>query len=427
MTDKHCPPFLEPRLRLFLSADIVGSTSLKQSRARPAETAQDATSGPVWFSAIQGFYFEAAQAFLSEWTHREAKSDRPKELYGDEPTFWKSVGDEVLFVKVLGDHRQVITTLSCWMLAVERMRIFLKAENPSLDVKCTAWVAGFPFRNREVVIGRYPSTDGRRVENYYQESGNLLNAIYNKTDTYGLTVDYIGPSIDTGFRLTGFSSNRKMVVSIDIAYFISMTSFDGEVTRIGLNYDGSQSLKGVMGGASYPIFWIDMSGSNSLASREDKLRAQSGASKETVKEYCDAFYQEYSSFTFRPFIKGDVGQTMAKMPPWYEGYHASLVTNFTLPDNEYAPDEEEHKEADALINPTHLKELLEEITPPAQMQPSEPDVAVGDRVRHAKFGDGTVVEVGGNRIVALFDTAGRKMVLRAFLKSIERRSRTEHE
>lgn len=174
MSPASCPPFLKPRLRLFLSADIVGSTALKQTRARPAGSSEDSTKGPVWFSTIQGFYFEAAQAFLSEWADRKGESAHPAELYGEEPSFWKSVGDEVLFTKVLGDHRQLATTLSCWFKAVERIRNFLKSENSSLDVKCTAWLAGFPYWNREVVIGRYPSVDERRVENYYQESGNLL-------------------------------------------------------------------------------------------------------------------------------------------------------------------------------------------------------------------------------------------------------------
>lgn len=293
----------------------MGSTSLKQTRARPGGAAEDSKNGPVWFSAIQGFYFEAAQAFLQEWSDRKSSSELPKELYGDEPSFWKSIGDEVLFVKVLGDHRQVATTLTCWFRAVERIRTFLKAENSSLDVKCTAWVAGFPYRNREVVIGRYPSQDSRRVENYYQESGNLLNQIYTGENTVGLSVDYIGPSIDTGFRLTGFSSSRKMVVSVDVAYLISMTSFDGEVERIDLNYDGSHALKGVIGGASYPVFWMNMSGSHSLAVKEDKLRSQTVANREDVKEYCDAFYHEYSSFTFGPSSRMTSGKPWPKCRP----------------------------------------------------------------------------------------------------------------
>lgn len=117
------PQFLEPRLRLFLGADIVGSTALKQTRlgAHKAPTDQ-ATKGPAWFSAIQGFYFEAAQAFLFDWERSRSKSDDPEFLYGPPPTLWKTVGDEVLFVKHVTDHRQIAITIQCWKRALGRMK-----------------------------------------------------------------------------------------------------------------------------------------------------------------------------------------------------------------------------------------------------------------------------------------------------------------
>jgi hypothetical protein len=410
-----CPPFLEPRLRLYLSADIVGSTSLKQARARPAGSTDDSTKGPEWFSAIQGFYFEAAQTFLFEWTNKKALSESPDALYGEQPTFWKSVGDEVLFTKVLSDHRQLVTTIKCWQSAVERMRKFLKGENPSLDVKCTAWLAGFPYRNREVVIDRYPRPNGDRVENYYQESGNLLNEFYNGTRKSELSVDYIGPSIDTGFRLTNFSSSRKMVVSIDIAYFVSMTNFDGEIDRIDLHYDGSHSLKGVLGGAPYPVFWINMSGQNSLAVKEDKLKSQSVCNKEDLKEYCDAFYQEYESFTFRPFVKGDVGQTMAKAPIWYADYHAKLVKNFNLPDNEYDIEKVDPEYIPTTIDPEELINLIDDLTI-TSIEAASSRFLVTDKVSHHKFGKGTVVALEGMKVTVLFQDEIQRRILDPFLE-----------
>ncbi|HEY0026498.1 MAG TPA: hypothetical protein VGC35_01380 [Allosphingosinicella sp.] len=336
------------------------------------------------------------------------------QLYGEEPAFWKSIGDEVLFVKVLGDHRQVITTLSCWFRAVDRMRLFLKRENSSLDVKCTAWVAGFPYRNREVVIGKYPTKSGSQIENYYKESGNLLNEIYTGGSRNDLSVDYIGPSIDTGFRLTAQSSSRKMIVSVDVAYLISMCSFDGEVERIDLNYDGSTSLKGVIGGAPYPIFWINMSGRHSLAVKEDKLRLQTVSNREDVKEYCDAFYEEYSSFTFRPFIIDDIGQTLAKTPSWYQDYHASLVKNFNLPDNEYVSGDVDIEEIEEPVNESEFEELLAEITP-HDVSSGTSVFTVGDAVHHAKFGDGKVTGADGNKIEVDFSLGGSKRVLASFL------------
>lgn len=419
MTSNSCPPFLKPRLRLFLSADIVGSTSLKQARARPGGPTEDSTKGPSWFSAIQGFYFEAAQAFIAEWSERKLKSNSPHELYGDAPEFWKSIGDEVLFTKILDDHRQLVTALSCWFAAVDRIREFLKNEDASLDVKCTAWLAGFPFRNREVVIGKYPDIGAKQVENYYQESGNLLNEIYNGSGRSGLSIDYIGPSIDTGFRLGGFSSSRKMAISLDVAYLISMTNFDGEIARIDIHYDGSQSLKGVLGGAPYPLFWISMSGKNSLADKEDQLRSRISSNKENLKEYCDAFYQEYESFIFRPFIQGDVGQTLAQQPNWYSGYHAKLVKNFTLPDNEYTIEPIGDEYEDGQSDDETLTQVLDDLNF-VDSEPYLSQFALNQFVRHHKFGEGLVVGIDGAKVTVKFqDEAGEareRRILDSFLE-----------
>lgn len=299
------PVFLEPRLRLFLGADIIGSTALKQTRTGANE--DQASNGPAWFSAIQGFYFEAAQAFLIAWEKAKADSNSKEAFYGPAPELWKTVGDEVLFVKLITDHRQLVITMHCWQEALNRMKFFLKGESPALDVKSTCWTAGFPYRNREVVLDQnmevvldqnMDSSKGR-IEDYYQESGKLLNTHYKNTNKSKISIDFIGPSIDTGFRLSGYATGRKMVVSVDIAYIISMTQFDGELKRLDFFYDGSIALKGVFGGSNYPLFWLDMSSPDSLSKREDKLKSQNACEKEDVKEFCEAFYEEHKSFTFR--------------------------------------------------------------------------------------------------------------------------------
>lgn len=336
------PKFLEPRLRLFLGADIVGSTALKQTRMGAHKGATDqAIKGPAWFSAIQGFYFEAAQAFLFDWETSKEASENADGLYGPAPTLWKTAGDEVLFVKLVTDHRQISITLQCWMRALNRMKEFLRGESSLLDVKSTCWTAGFPFRNREVVLDPDCHKSHGKIEDYYKENGNLLNKYYRNPLKSNLSVDYIGPSLDTGFRLSGYSTGRKFVVSVDIAYLLSMTQVDGEISRIDLYYDGSVSLKSVLGGSNYPIFWIDMSAESSLSRKEDKLKTITACASQNTKEYCEAFYEEHSQFTFRPFVCNDVGQTLSKKPNWYDEYHNKLVQNFLSPDNEYSGDDTE--------------------------------------------------------------------------------------
>jgi hypothetical protein len=368
------PPFLKPRLRLFLGADIVGSTALKQTRAGTKSPPTDqATKGPSWFPTIQGFYFEASQAFLLDWELAKAASTDPINLFGQPPRVWKTIGDEVLFVKDITDHRQIVITIQVWIGAIRRMKEFLRAEHSTLDVKSACWTAGFPFRNREVVLDPSPSLNRGKVEDYYKESGKLLNSYYSNKKKPNIVIDYIGPSIDIGFRLSSHSNSRKMMVSVDVAYLISMTQVDGEIKRIDFFYDGSTALKGVLGGSNYPLFWIDMSSDESLARFEDKLKKQNVVPKEDVKEYCDAFYKEHAAFTFRPFIDGDLGQTLTKTPPWYEEYQNLLAENFYRPESAYASDikGEAAKSGDD-VDDDSVEKLVAELK--AQMRDDGPDL-----------------------------------------------------
>ena len=47
--------------------------------------------------------------------------------------------------------------------------------------------------------------------------------------------------------------------------------------------------------------------------------------------------------------------------------------------------------------------------------PGRSDIALGQRVFHAKFGYGTVAEIEGNKLEIDFEHAGRKRVLDSFV------------
>jgi len=321
-----CPEFLKPRLRLFLSADIVGSTALKQSPFALSKTEQRTS----WFSKIQGFYFEADRAFKRAFAeHRQSADDDA--LVGPEPALWKTIGDEVLFVKVLTDHRQLVHTLRCWMVAVAAMRKFIKKDNSRLDVKCTGWLAGFPFRNSEVAVDASGSQDLKSGD-WFLEGGRILNQIYEGKGGGRAIVDYIGPSIDIGFRLSQFSSARKFVISVEIAYILALAN-PGEMVKdpvFVVYYDGSHVLKGVLGGLRYPVFWLDLSPDDSLDRFEDAITEIQPAVRDRLREYCNKFFSDHASYTFPPFIYSATEQQIRTRPDWYDGDHATLVRNFEV-------------------------------------------------------------------------------------------------
>src|SRR5262249_99661 len=75
------PEGLKPRVRLFFSADLVDATRYKQSRN-------------VWRPEILNFYRDFD--FILKEEHRAFADEHDPEL--TPPTFWKSNGDELLYV-----------------------------------------------------------------------------------------------------------------------------------------------------------------------------------------------------------------------------------------------------------------------------------------------------------------------------------------
>ena len=321
----ECPEFLKPRLRLFLSADIIGSTALKQSKLGVSD---GNVAGTVWFTAIQGFYFEAKQKFQAAWGR--AKSASADEGYfGPAPELWKTIGDEVLFTKLITDHRQVAITLQCWMETLESIRGFLSKEKRRLGVKSTAWIAGFSYRNKEVVLsGEAFSSDGL-IDDYYSENGKILNKYYTDSKS-NVNIDYIGPHIDTGFRLTGHATARKFIVSLDVAYIMSLTSQtkSSPIEAINLRYDGQVFLKGVLGGTSYPLFWLDLANKDSSSVLEDKLTKEAPCNRDDVQAFCEAFYEQHSELIFPPFVESETENTLTVKPGWYSRDHDALIKSF---------------------------------------------------------------------------------------------------
>jgi hypothetical protein len=267
---------------------------------------------------------------LAEWAKASKSAGAQPDLVGEAPRLWKTIGDEVLFVKVLSDYRQLAVALNCWKAAARGMREFLKGHDPRLDVKCSAWVAGFPIKDAEVVLDSAAYDAKKEVEDYFKESGNILNSYYAGTSEEGVSIDFIGPSIDIGFRISQHATSRKFTLSVDIPFILSLINpqDDGILDEIPIFYEGSVPLKGVFGGVDYPLFWMNMSPAGALSEFEDKLTKSSPVPRDDLRKYCEAFYKEHSAYTFRPFISADGEQQIVKKPDWYDEAHSNMVKSF---------------------------------------------------------------------------------------------------
>lgn len=322
------PQFLKPRLRLFLSADIIGSTALKQ-------TPRDALSASTveWFPVLQGFYIETQRAFLGGWLQSLPQDAKERQLHwGPDPEFWKVIGDEILFTKELTDSHQLIKVLVCWIAAIDAARESIRKVDRRLDIKCTAWTAGFPLVNKEVALPRSFSAADAPVTDYFKEGGRLLNERYTKkANDAKIAVDYIGPSIDIGFRLCQFASARKFILSVGVAYILSQSNRKASDPRVTqFRYDGAAVLKGVFGGIHYPIFWIDLAKPGDLALLEDRLTKPIECTSDDVHKYCEKFFEDASPYTFKPFILSPTENDLTEKPDDYEKDIAIIKKNYGL-------------------------------------------------------------------------------------------------
>lgn len=291
---------LAPKLRLFLSADVVGSTAYKQ---------RDGADGSNWFTMVSSFYSQAGATLRSQWQWFESnlpEDDRP-EMLGQVPELWKTIGDEVLFTKELKSSSQAVTALHVWIETLKGLRKVLQKFDPALDVKSTAWIADFPIRNREIVLGTDSDTED---DLDWLNDRQLQECASGKSN---LVCDYIGPSIDTGFRLSATATSRQLAVSIELAHMLSYEECQprdkymigpAEIAPLQFRYDGRQALKGVLNGSPYPQLWVDTAPREAMNKAEDNLLRRAKPRADEIHAFTTAFIEKHANkfCTALPFV-----------------------------------------------------------------------------------------------------------------------------
>ena len=218
------PSALHPKELLFFSADVVGSTSVKQTFVpTTAGVIPDMTE---WFRDLQAFYIDSVDLFFQQYEGAPKDEGHRYEREIKQPRVWKTIGDEILFWVELTDTRQVLIHIRRWMKAMEQLKERLAAMN--LDVKCTAWIAHFPWRNKIIFTSPkgYSARDhGGKEDNNLRLTKGYFEALEGReTDLpKDLVPDFVGPGMDIGFRLGTQASQRRFVVSTDVVYMLAMT------------------------------------------------------------------------------------------------------------------------------------------------------------------------------------------------------------
>lgn len=202
-------------LRLFLSVDMVGSTQFK------ARFTGKGSAG--WLETFRAFFTNFPLMLAGQLAFEFLDED-------DTPAVdvWKVMGDEAIFTATPGSAEELTSILRA---ALRTMKLYETQhfERLPLRLKGTAWLADFAENNIELDIPELSSSD------------------------VSPHVDFIGPDLDLGFRISKFARPASLVLSLDL---VELLLDAGNVAAVALYLVGQEELKGVMFGRPYPIIWM---------------------------------------------------------------------------------------------------------------------------------------------------------------------------
>lgn len=218
---------------LFLSCDLQNSTQFKQK------------SVDGWIATFLAFYSEFPSLLATKIT------DSYPDLR-DRLSLWKAIGDELIFSVRLQSEKECSDAIDAWlatMLMFETQHLLGKTP---MTLKGGAFLATVPSPDRRVAIPRTVQI----VDDRSQRDAEATNeATLNNAEASGdFAMDFVGPSIDTGFRVLKFASRRYFVLTVEVAHLLFKHYSDGVQGDRRAYLLGTHVLKGVWSGQPYPVF-----------------------------------------------------------------------------------------------------------------------------------------------------------------------------
>lgn len=265
------------RVRVFLSVDLVGSTAYKAN-----------LKSTVWIRTFRTFYTQFLNTYRSTYIeyceeHRECIPFKEKI-----PKLWKTIGDEAVFVNKVESLFQLFAYVHAFDNALRLYKSLLEANDATatLGVKANGWLASFPWPNQTVAMDD-------------SESDGFEDALPDESDEAGADSDpdryeFLGPGIDSGFRIATNSSAGFFTLSPALAYALcrANTNRDYSKFKFDLEYRGVNPLKGVLSGESYPIVGLNTErneGRVRLRKLQNILEGVAATSDAQMIEYLEEF------------------------------------------------------------------------------------------------------------------------------------------
>ncbi|MCX8505639.1 MAG: hypothetical protein ORN98_03370 [Alphaproteobacteria bacterium] len=347
------PHVISPKMRLFMSVDLIGSTAEKQTGGMlplDAKTERDTESKfkwqdatyPKWHGPIFNF-FSVFEDCMNQALNRYELFCRSEKFenylhVSEQPKIWKRNGDEIIYTVLLQDAVHVMQSIALFLSALNAYRGMSgftedtgkntneNANQPSkkrLNAKATIWLAGFPIVNSEFALQKSPDRVSER-KLIWPTNANLYDVDASDGEQ---SLDYIGPSMDIGFRLTKLADYQRVPISFEVAYILAKlgTEFSNnksshrpKIEKINdwrgreklyadtnffhnLFYDGLAHLPGVFGGQGYPHFWL-RSPYQQIDGMQADLINKHACDLTTATTYCDTTFAEKNHFLLKPYF-----------------------------------------------------------------------------------------------------------------------------
>jgi hypothetical protein len=225
---------------LFLSCDLQNSTQFKQK------------SEGGWIATFLAFYSEFPSRLANKITDSYP-------VLGDRLSLWKAIGDELIFSVRIQSEQECSDAIDAWIATMLEFEIQHLLGKTPMTLKGGAFLATVPAPDRRVAIPRTVqiSDGGSQIDVEETNEATLNSADATGDFAINFAMDFVGPSIDTGFRVLKFAARSYFVLTVEVAHLLFKHYNDDKTKRGRAAYLlGTHSLKGVWGGRPYPVFAI---------------------------------------------------------------------------------------------------------------------------------------------------------------------------
>lgn len=356
----ECPKY---RVRLFLSVDLTNSTSFRSSR--PPHS---------WVPIFRDFYSQFAESFkrnhieVTDLANTENANINPcdvKYLQGKEPRFWKTVGDEIIFVNRVDSCFEVFFLVKAFIKALQEYGVALSGEKEteSLGVKGSGWIASFPYPNIAIEMPRHScdANSGLSEREEIEESADKDPAMH----------EFLGKGLDYGFRIASNSTNDFMAISPALADVISRANVNEDYSNLGakIRIKPPVKLKGVLNGMDYPVVGIPIDRTpkwSEFRELQDKLLGSDQSNDQDLRSYFRHFMELYDIeeplLMVRPSEKAQEPPkyyTERYVPKWVEAYKEVEDQDAMISEGEHA-----NNDSEAEIKHEELRVIIEKLFGP---------------------------------------------------------------